>query len=285
MSSTCTYRCSYGPLALLLTLALAHDVYDAQAQPQPFRFEHLTVEDGLPDAGVFSILQDHLGFLWLGTGQGLVRYDGYTMEVFQPDANDPHSIGGGTILVLHEDVHGDLWIGTDREGLLHFDRATEQFSRYVHDPEAANSLSHNHIRAIYPDRDGYFWVTSGELWRSSPIEWGSGYLDRFDPRTGHFTRFRHDPDLPGSLSGDDVIDDGVVEGEDGTLWVATWSAGLNRFDRETGRFTHYRHDPTDPSSLSDDRVQAIARDQMGRLWVGTANGLNRFDDANNRFVH
>ena len=63
----------------------------------------------------------------------------------------------------------------------------------------------------------------------------------------------------------------------GVLWVGTGDRGLNRFDPKTGHFRAYGHDPGDPRSLSDNRVTALAEDSEGYLWVGTANGISRFD--------
>ena len=82
------------------------------------RFEHFTVADGLPENSVRTMLQDRFGFLWFGTQNGLARYDGQAMTVFQPDSDDPYSIGGSSIAAFYEDRAGDLWIGTTRNGLV-----------------------------------------------------------------------------------------------------------------------------------------------------------------------
>src|SRR5687767_5488236 len=88
------------------------------------RFGHVSVEDGLSQASVRTILQDHEGFLWFGTEEGLNRYDGHGFVVLKHDAQKPHSLPNDMVLVLHEDQQRRLWVGTDR-GLSVFDRRTE----------------------------------------------------------------------------------------------------------------------------------------------------------------
>lgn len=120
-----------------------------------------------------------------------------------------------------------------------------------------------------------FSVDQGLLWIGT---WGGG-LNRFDPVTEQFTRYRHDPDNPGSLRHNTVFSIYEDSRSSGTLWIGTIGGGLNRFDSRTGQFSHYRHDPDNPNSLSHDAVNDICQDQTAALWIGTANGLDRFMPA------
>jgi ligand-binding sensor domain-containing protein len=124
--------------------------------PEP-KFEHITMEDGLPENTVSCILQDHLGYLWLGTQKGLVKYDGYTMTVYQANHDDSLSISGPTVWSIYEDSSGTLWIGTDG-GLNRFDRKTETFTHYSHNPDDSTSINSNSINSMYEDKAGNFWV-------------------------------------------------------------------------------------------------------------------------------
>ena len=147
--------------------------------PEP-KFEHITVEDGLPVNNVLCMLQDHLGFMWLGTINGLVKYDGYGMTVYQHDPNNPKSISYNRINVIYEDKSGTLWVGTGEGkfgGLNRFNRATETFHHYTNNPSDTNSISSNMVHCIYEDSKERFWVGT---------EMGLNLLDRNTGRFKHY---------------------------------------------------------------------------------------------------
>ncbi len=107
---------------LTLTLVLMSlAARPAAAHKKNVHFDHISIRDGLSQAVVNAILQDHHGFMWFGTQEGLNRYDGYEFEVFAHDPADPGSISHDSIRSLHEDKLGVLWIGTDGGGLNRFD--------------------------------------------------------------------------------------------------------------------------------------------------------------------
>ena len=116
--------------------------------PEPV-FEQITVEDGLPINSITCMIQDHFGYLWLGTTNGLVKYDGYNMKVYQPDPDDSFSISGEMIRSLYEDKRGTIWIGTRFGGLNSFDRKTEKFTRYD-----TASIANSFVYCIDEDKDG-----------------------------------------------------------------------------------------------------------------------------------
>lgn len=168
-----------------------------------------------------------------------------------------------------QDRKGFLWFATE-DGLNRYDGYRFRVFRQV--AGDTGSLSHNEVKALFEDRTGSIWAGT----------FGGG-LDRFDPATGRFTRYRHDPRDPASLGADIVRC--VSEDRAGTLWIGTQGGGLDRMDRRTGTFTHLRHDPGDPGSLSHDDVRAIHEDRSGVLWVGTyGGGLNRFDPKTGTFT-
>lgn len=288
---------------------------------QRLRFDHLSLDQGLASPIVWDVLQDHEGFMWFATFDGLQRYDGYRLKTYLPYADDPHSLSGNQLRVLYEDHHDVLWIGTWNNGLNWYNHQTDQFTRYQHDPANPSSLGGNAVRAILEDHAGNLWIgTEGGLSRFDPstqhfvhyqhdptnpqslahndvyalyedqahVLWVGtfgGGLDRFDPATGHFTHYHHNPGDPFSLSTDNIYT-AITEDQAGNLWIGTWEGGLERLDRSTGRFTHFRHDPTDPASLSYDTVASIYLDTTGELWIGTwGGGLNRFEPSSGSFLH
>ncbi len=224
-----------------------------------YRFEHLTIEDGLSQNAGLALLQDRSGYLWIGTQDGLNRYDGYSFTVFKHDPEDPNSLSYNSVVALLEDADGRLWIGTWGGGLNRYDPATGRFTRFIPDPADPAALSHALVTTLLQDSSGTIWV--GTL----------GGLDRFEPDTGGFTHFRHDPDNPISLSSDAVST--LFEDSSHAFWIGTGAygtpgAGLNRFDPATGGFTRFSNDPADPASLAGDNVAAIVEANDGRLWVG-----------------
>jgi hypothetical protein len=158
---------------------------------QPIRFEYLTVEDGLPDNSVASILQDRQGFLWFGTKNGLSRYDGAEFTTYAYDPADPDSLSYNFVWCLLEDRVGNIWVGTLGGGLNKFDPVTETFVRYQHDEADPNSLSHNFVWSIYEDDGGALWIATD-----------GGGLNRFNPASETFVRYQHDEAASNSLGND-----------------------------------------------------------------------------------
>jgi len=242
-----------------------------QSLTSTVRFERMTVEDGLSQNAVLTILQDQKGFMWFGTEDGLNKFDGYNFSVFKHDPEDPTTIIDNLISKLFEDQNGDLWIGT-RSGLDRYDRSTGNFTHYQNDPGDPNSLSGTWVVTIHEDREGFLWIGTDD-----------GGLNQFNLETGTFTHYLHDPEDPTSLSNNSVRV--IFEDQKGNLWIGTRD-GLNRFDHTTETFVHYQNDPKDPHSLSDNNVTAILDDQQGTLWVGTeGGGLNQLDPSSLSFIH
>lgn len=147
---------------LIVSLCLYPYLFSFPQIKEP-RFEHITVEDGLPENSGTAIFQDHLGYMWFGTQRGLTKYDGYKMIKYINSKTDPGSISGDHIQCIYEDHLNNLWIGTRPiksagGGLNRFDRSTESFISYLHYPDDDSSISSNYIKCIYEDNSGNLWV-------------------------------------------------------------------------------------------------------------------------------
>jgi ligand-binding sensor domain-containing protein/signal transduction histidine kinase len=234
------------------------------------RFEHLGLADGLSQSVIHTIVQDRLGFLWVGTEDGLNRYDGYEFKTYRPDPENSDTINDRWITALAEDEEGYLWIGTRLGGLNRYNPNTDTFRHYLNDPEDPDSLSNNHINTIFIDSTDHLWIGT---------EYG---LNRFENRTGSFQHFLHDPDNDDSISDNNIT--AIFEDSQGILWIGTENGGLNRFDPATFVFQSYKQVARDDSSLSNNHVTAIAEDNDGFLWVATYFGLNRLEIANETFT-
>jgi signal transduction histidine kinase/ligand-binding sensor domain-containing protein len=254
--------------------------------PETLRFEHITADDGLSNDSVGFIFQDRQGFLWLGTQDGLNRYDGYRFTVFRNEPANPNSLSNNSVTCMAEDPEGMLWIGTLGGGLNRYNPRSGAFTRYLHNPANPGSLSSNSVTALHVDRIGRLWA--GTL---------GGGINVLDPQAGTFSHYRADPGNPYALSSDNIS--AILEDPSGVFWIGTGGygiegAGLDRFDPQNSQAIHYQSRPDDANSLSSNTISALAMDDGGVLWVGTGGtnqqgrGLNRLDTRTGqvaRFLH
>ncbi len=259
-------------LILFCTCVLLGSARPAQAGIAVERFERISVENGLSQSWVRAILQDPQGYLWIGTEDGLNRYDGYEFKVFKHDLDDPGSLADSNITALLVDDANRLWVGT-LNGLDRYDPGSGDFIHYRTQSGDERSLGGMEISSLYQDRQGVLWVGTED-----------GGLNRYDAANDNFIRYQHDPSRPESLSDNNVLS--VIEDHEGILWIGTASGGLNAFDRQSGVFQHFRANAGDPSSLSSDAVRCVFEDSQGNLWVGTeTGGLNLFKRETQTFTH
>ncbi|HEX4373821.1 MAG TPA: two-component regulator propeller domain-containing protein, partial [Puia sp.] len=130
------------------------------AQNQQLHFDHLGTENGLSELNPNCILQDSRGFIWIGTADGLNRYDGYKFKIFRNDIKDATTIGNNYIQDIIEDKSGNIWVATVGGGLNKYDRNANQFHRYLHNEKDKNSLSSDFISKIAFDGSGKIWVAT-----------------------------------------------------------------------------------------------------------------------------
>ena len=121
------------------------------------RFSHYGLEEGLSQSTVQAFLQDQEGFPWIGTQDGLNRFDGYSFLVFRPDPHNPNSISSGEIFSLSQSSNGTIWIGTNA-GLNRYDPVTGKFQHWAHSDYDQASLVDNTVNVVYEDSRGTLWV-------------------------------------------------------------------------------------------------------------------------------
>ncbi len=137
----------------------AYNRSTAQTQPvKKLLFETIGANEGLSQGMVNCIIQDHYGFMWFATKDGLNRYDGYHFVVYRHDPSDSNSIAENYIEALFEDSKGRLWVGTATGGLEFFNRETETFQHFKKNEENGSDLGH--IIAITEDKQGKLWLTT-----------------------------------------------------------------------------------------------------------------------------
>ncbi len=267
-------------LRTLLVAGIALLPASGAAQTPDLRFERISIDQGLSQSSVYAILEDRMGFLWIGTDDGLNRYDGYRFEVLRSSPGQPGSLSHNRIRALCEDSGGVLWIGTHSGGLNRYDRRSRTFTHYRHDPEVAGSLAADRVWALHQDRSGTLWVGTGGSGLDR-LATGQPQADRNEPvQAGIFSHLRHDPGDPTSLS-DDFIR-ALYEDRAGNLWVGT-QRGLNRIDAATRALTRHLPD-SQAGSVGYNSVLSIHEDRHGRLWLGSWSGLMRFDPRTASFA-
>ena len=238
-------------------------------QKADLRFKHITISEGLSESCINVILQDKQGFLWIGTNNGLNKYDGYSFKVYKPNAFDENSISSNQVKSLFEDKEGIIWIGTSGGGLCKYDKNQDKFTAYLNNTSDDKSISSNDVYTIYEDTKSRLWIGT----------FGGG-LNLFDKKTGTFKRYMNSASNPKSLNRNSVRV--VTEDKDHNIWIGLDGGGLELYNESSDDFTGFLHNPNNPNSLSNDVVLCITVDKNNKLWMGTYNGgLSVFDYKNN----
>jgi ligand-binding sensor domain-containing protein/two-component sensor histidine kinase len=290
------------------------------AQEEEISFTHFTAEDGLSTNIVSKIIQDKNGFIWIGTRNGLNRFDGYNFKVFFPDPSNKNTISGRVISCLCEDKFGNIWIGTPT-GLSVYDWRAEKFYQYKHDSNDPSSLSHDYICAIIEDKFGTLWIAT------------MNGLNKYNREKNNFTGFKKVSDRLNPDSLNRVTN--LIEDEKNNLWLATWNGfsyvdknckiikqffsqpanskelefrfatylyrdkenniwigtyggGIKKYISKTGQFKEYVNIPNNFNSLSNNNILSIYQDNQKNIWIGTLYGLNKYlpkTDSFERIVH
>lgn len=239
---------------------------------------------------VTSVLEDHLGNLWVGTFNGLDLFDRKTGKFthYTNNKNDSNSLSNGQVFKVFEDKKGVIWISTaiftarqKPSGcvLNSFDRVTGKFTRYINNPSNPTSNPGNLINNMYEDRNNNFWVTS----------LGTSFeLYKMDRNRGNFTRYYPDPIRSGQLSSfppnkiKDYWITFIQEDIKGALWLSLGNSGLIRYDPDTKLSSHFGY-------LYDGNTLITAKDTIsgftsliphkafssldGLFWVASSDGL------------
>ncbi|MDZ7292807.1 MAG: histidine kinase [candidate division KSB1 bacterium] len=246
---------------------LSHSLY---GQKHDLKFEHFSIEDGLSHSKVNCIFQDKRGFLWIGTNDGLNKYDAYEFTVYRWKPNDPQGLSAQLVRAVLQDSKGNLWIGTEGGGINLFDRDSNTFRHFTPDSSSEIKISSEDVNSVIEDRQGNLWLGTGNG------------LDLFDLQNKKVINyvppdFTHAPRIS-------RIVNVVYEDRQNNLWVGSLNSGLWLFDRSQQSFTCYQHKPNDPHSLGDNDVRSIHEDSQGNLWIGTTfGGLNLFDRKEKTF--
>jgi ligand-binding sensor domain-containing protein/serine phosphatase RsbU (regulator of sigma subunit) len=233
---------------LLVFLILPIQVYglDPNRLITQYIIDSWQTKDGLPQNSANCIIQDKNGYVWFGTEEGLVRFDGIKFTVFNQD-NTP-AIKNNYIYTMCLDKSGRLWLGTHGGGLTLYDNG--KFSTF----DISDGLSNTNITALSVVSDNSLWIgTKG------------GGLNHY--KDGKFTTLTVKDGLANN-----IIQSIFQDLDDGSLWIGT-TEGLNHY--QDGKFVDF----TTANSLSNNNILSIYKDREKNLWIGTTAGLNKFSNG------
>jgi len=249
-----------GSIVLILLILL--NISPILSQTKALQFEHYTIEQGLAQNSAFCILQDRMGFIWVGTEQGLNRFDGYDFKVYKFQYNNPNSLSNSYVNSIYEDAAGVFWIGTNGGGLNRFEPRTQNFIHFYVDPESIDSQS-NIVNVVYEDNSHQLWVgTEG------------GGLFNFDRRNRIFSPVWVMKDDGHDRLGHRTVNT-ILEDRNGTLWVGTGS-GLKKLNRDKQQL--------ETVTLEDHQVLSLYEDNK-KLWIGTDNGFYIYTSPAEELIH
>jgi ligand-binding sensor domain-containing protein/two-component sensor histidine kinase len=234
-------------------------------------FKHLSVEDGLSQSTIHSIIQDQQGFLWFATQDGLNRYDGYRFKVFRHNPNDTNSISHNWIWDIMEDDSHNIWIAC-WFGLTRFNPQEGTFKRYQRNNNNNQSISGNRTNVVFQDGKKRIWVGT----------WGDG-LNLYQKENDSFKNFRSDSTSVHHLQSNYIRS--IFEDSRKNLWISTWGSGLARYNEDSSTFSTFRYSGNDPGLINSNNITSLAEDSDGNMLLGTwGAGLWRFNRTDSTIV-
>lgn len=270
---------------------------------------------------VWKIFKDSNGIIWLGTyGEGLNRFDSETklFTKYLSDLSETFTLKDNVITALYEDQNKMLWIGTEKAGLHRLDLKPKKFQLLRNDKASPTGLSNNSVMAIEKDSNRNLWIGTygGGL---NIVEYGTGKIQVINTQSkpiklpsNFVLSLKDDGQSMWIGTGNGLVrwpygakkievfsvdatgqTVGVLHNADirvihknrtNQLWVGTNGGGLYRFESESGQFVAFKNRTNDTLSISSNTIRAIYEDMIGRLWIGTSNGLNLFQPDKNGFT-
>ncbi|MDF4203717.1 two-component regulator propeller domain-containing protein [Maribacter sp. SA7] len=250
----------------LLSVLFILTILKLNAQSNNQFLERIGIENGLSSNYPTSILQDSTGYIWIGTNNGLNRYDGYESKVFNYDPNDKNSISDNWITCLLEDSNGNIWIGTEGGGLNLYNTKTGNITRFEYNYNEPTSISSNDVLKIYEDSQQRLWVGTK-----------SG-LNLFNENSLSFQRYMQPNECQNCKHSIKTI----IEDQKGNLFIGDEFQGLYYFLPSDGTFKkvkpNYVSEEEHPSEFINDLYLT-----NHKLWVATDNGLATLNTLTNTY--
>ena len=294
----------------LFCLVIILSSISAFSSNQVMRFVSITPETGLSNGNIVSILQDHEGYMWIGTAEGLNKYDGLKFEIFKNIHSDTTTLSGNYIFALLEDQQNDLWIGTDN-GLCRYNREMNNFER-IEFPDKNQQTFRHKVGALFEDQEGRIWIGSnnGAYLLDYPNKKFVPYLDSLI-QGKEISEFETDNNGNLIISFHDLgllinnIEKGTTElintnhliyplkenniytidvDAQNRIWIGYYSKGISMIDFKGKKIKHFEHEPNNNKSLSNNFISDLCVDKNNNVIIGTnGGGLSVFDNKTKTF--
>lgn len=233
-------------------------IYDNEiVKNDAVNFQSLTVKDGISNDYITKILQDSRGYMWIGTADGLNRYDGSGVRIYNYSYEDEKSLNSTYITALAEDSNGNMWVGTGG-GLSIINMKTNEVTRIGNNYNSDYSISNYHVTAIFKDNNNTMWVGT------------SDGLNMYDEQTGKFRKYYAEEGNSNSLTNSYITD--IKEFKDGNIVVATKSGAtyidINTFEINQMKDIHE----------NNKYIYSIDFDNDYKTWYSTKSGIYYIND-------
>ena len=272
---------------------------------ESFNFKNITIEDGLSQSTVETIYQDSKGYIWIGTNDGLDRYNGYEFKHYKHDKYDKNSIANNYIVDIIEDKNGYIWVSTIG-GLSRINPDKDEIKNYYSKEDRGN-LSNSNLWQLLCTKDNRLIASTIDG------------LNVYDKNKDKFTRILYkegelpsqyiysleedinghiwvgtdnglvelDKDLNIVKSYQDAIGDSdvynVYDDSKGNIWVCTLDNGLFKINLDDKSVENYKNNNS-KISIPSNNVRDIISDSEGKLWIATDKGLCTFDYEREEFI-
>ena len=272
---------------------------------ESFNFKNITIEDGLSQSTVETIYQDSKGYIWIGTNDGLDRYNGYEFKHYKHDKYDKNSIANNYIVDIIEDKNGNIWVSTIG-GLSRINPDKDEIKNYYSKEDRGN-LSNSNLWQLLCTKDNRLIASTIDG------------LNVYDKNKDKFTRILYkegelpsqyiysleedinghiwvgtdnglvelDKDLNIVKSYHDTIGDSdvynVYDDSKGNIWVCTLDNGLFKINLDDKSVENYKNNNS-KISIPSNNVRDIISDSEGKLWIATDKGLCTFDYEREEFI-
>lgn len=296
----------FNVFVLLNILLFVYSTLNIYANSNNITFNDFNIDQGISQTTIESIFQDSKGYVWLGTNDGLNKFNGYDFKVYNYE-EDENSISNNFITDIKEDKDENIWIATI-DGVNKLDQKTGKFTNYLKENNLIssgnatdilitkenkilvttddglniynskkdkfdrvlskkNDLTSQFIYCIDEDKEGNFWLGT---------KLGVSKISKDFKRVKNFNIDKND------MSKNEIYNV-LCDDEDGYTWVGSANSGLYKINIKTNEITNYKCDPFDESSIPCYSIGAIKKDSKGNLWIGTSKGLALYNKKKDNF--